>query len=411
MKLAKIKLSFGLNENDVLLHITKVERGANCRCVCPSCRSPLIAAKGSIKQPHFKHAFDNECESGLESSIHLGAKKLILEKKQLTLPKHTLVISKKDSRGREHKVEKNIVKDGEVILFDFIQEEIDLHGMRADILAKKNNTPLIIEIFYRHKVDDQKLEKIQKANISAIEIDLSNLTPEDIKDWEAFWSYINDLSHIKWLHNAKAQACRPELEKEVVVKIQNQEKKYKQEEIEKQIKEKREQEDLLYALDNLKALSSKESIGEFKKNAKMHGVWKKYRQRLPFSFDALPNFLNKEVSNGDWIFGCDRCIWQIAFYYGFIWMNGKSFSIKRVDKWLQCSLGLNVHRSIKIVGRYSKKYPGLIPNNTYDSLPSSWKTLREYFNYLCDLGMLEFSDYDYHNLGSCWFQVISTKPI
>jgi competence CoiA-like predicted nuclease len=411
MKLTKIKLPFGLNENNALIHISEVERGLKCRCICPSCRSQLIAAKGSIKQPHFKHAVENECENALESTIHLGAKKLIFEKKQITLPKHTFVVSKKDSKGREHKAEKNIVKDGKVITFDSIQEETDLHDMRADIIAKKSNTPLIIEIFYRHKVDDQKLEKIRKANISAIEIDLSNLTLEDIKDWESFWSYINDPSHIEWLHNAKARVCSPDLAREVVVKIKNQERNYKQEEIEKQRKEKSEQEDLSYALDNLKDLSSKESIGELKKNAKMHGVWKKYRQRLPFSLEDLPNFLNKEVSNGDWIFGCDRRIWQVAFYCSFICMNGKSFSIKRVDKWLQYSLGLNVHQNIKIVGIYSKKYPELIPNDTYDNLPSSWQTLREYFNYLCDIEMLEFSGYDYPNPGSCWFQVISKKPI
>jgi hypothetical protein len=69
---------------------------------------------------------------------------------------------------------------------------VQLHVMRADILAKEGDSQLIIEIFYRHKVEDKKCEKIIEANISAIEIDLSDWRQKDIKDWDAFWFYIND---------------------------------------------------------------------------------------------------------------------------------------------------------------------------------------------------------------------------
>ena len=94
MKPIKIKLPFGLNENNILVHIADVKRGKKCYCVCPSCRSPLIAAKGSKKQHHFKHAFDNECKSGLESAVHLAAKKMIMERKQITFSKCVSITQK-----------------------------------------------------------------------------------------------------------------------------------------------------------------------------------------------------------------------------------------------------------------------------------------------------------------------------
>lgn len=405
-----IKLPFGLNENNVLVHIADVERGKKCCCVCPSCRSPLSAAKGSKKQPHFKHDVVNECEGGMESAIHLAAKQKIMEKKQIMLSKYVSTASAIDSRGKEQTKEKTFVKDGEVIHFDSVQEEIELHGMKADILAKKENKPLIIEIFYRNKVDDQKLEKITKAKISAIEIDLSDLTPEDIKDWEAFWLCINDPQRVKWLYNAKAHAYYPELAKQVAKEIQAQDEKYKLEEIKKRRKEQIEKEQLLQALDELKTLSSKESITQLKQEAETHLVWKYNAQNLPFSWNKLPGFVNADISNGDWIFGCDRRIWQTAFYKSFIWCNDKSFSVKNVDNWLQNKVGCKVRQSIKIVGIYSKRYPQLVPANIYANPPSSWKTLRAYFNYLCDLGMLEFSGDDYHNPGNNWFRVIDKKP-
>lgn len=413
IKSTKIKLPFGLNKNNVLVHIADVERGKKCQCVCPSCRSPLIAAKGSKKQPHFKHAVDNECGNGLESAVHLAAKKMIIERKQITLSKYVSIASATDSRGEEHKAEKTIIENGVIIDFDSVQEETELHGMKVDILAKKGNKSLIIEIFYSHKVEEEKLVKIAKADISAIEINLSDLMPEDVMDWEAFWLYLNDPQRIHWLYNAKAHTDYFELEKKLAKTIHAKEKKYKQEEIEKQRKEHRESEQLLQALDELKALSSKESIEQLKQKAEMHPVWKYNAQHLPFSWHELPDFVNADIPNGDWIFGCDRRIWQAAFYKSFIWSvwgSRKPFCVKHVDDWLQNKVGCKVHPSVKIVGRYGKRYPQLVPVDIYSNLPGSWKTLRAFFNYLWDLGMLEFSGNDYSNPGNDWFRVIDKKP-
>lgn len=406
-----IKLPFGLNESNILVHIADVDRGKECNCVCPfpSCRSPLIASKGSKKQHHFKHAVINECEGGFESAVHLAAKKIIRERKRITLPKCVSNASVKDSRGIEYTERKTVIENRKEMCFDSVEEEIELHCMRVDILAKIGNTPLIIEIFYRHKVEEQKRVKIAEANISAIEIDLSDLTPEDVIDWDAFWLYIND-PHVEWLYNAKAHTDYLELEKQLAKTIQAQEEKYKQEEIKKQRKEQIEKEQLLQALDELKALSSTESIAQFKQKAETHPVWKYNAQHLPFAWHELPNFVNADIPNGDWIFGCDRRIWQTDFYKSFICRNDKPFCVKNVDNWLQNKVGRKVLQSVKIVGIYGRRYPQLVPADIYANLPSSWKTLRAYFNYLWDLGMLEFSGNDYYNPGNVWFRVVSTKP-
>lgn len=412
MKPIKIKLPFGLNENNILVHIADVKRGKKCYCVCPSCRSPLIAAKGSKKQHHFKHAFDNECKSGLESAVHLAAKKMIMERKQITFSKCVSIASGTDSRGIEHKEQKIIVEDGMVVRFDSVEEETELHGMKADILAKMRNKLLIIEIFYRHKVEEEKLVKIVKADISAIEINLSDLRPEDVMDWEAFWLYLNDPHRVQWLYNAKAQSVNQELKEQVARAIQQKEEGYKEEQIKKQMKAQRERRQLLQALDEVKTLSSKESIEKLKQKAEMHPVWRCNAKKLPFSWKELPDFVNADIPNGDWIFGCDRRIWQTAIYKVFILWNAKPFSVKNIDNWLQNKVGCKVLRSIKVMGIYGNRYPQLLPVEINGNPPSSWNTLRAYFNDLCDLGMLKFSGYDYHNPGNAWFCVIDkkTKP-
>ena len=408
MKATKIKLPFGLNEKNILAHIADVESGKKCGCVCPSCRSPLIAAKGSKKQHHFKHAIINECESGLESAIHLAAKQIIMERKQVTLPECISIASTKDSRGIEHTEQETVVRNGKIVNFNSVREETELHGMKADILAVAGNKPLIIEIFYRHKVEDQKLMKIAKANISAIEINLSDLTSEDVRDWETFWSCINDPQRVLWLYNAKAHhSVYQKLENRLIVKIRALEKQYEQEEIKIQKQVQKQKEQLLQALNDLKALCSKEYIAQLNQKAETHPVWKYHSQYLPFSWHELPVFLNVDVPNGEWIFGCDRRIWQIAFYSYFIRRNGKPFSVRAVDNWLQTTGGCKIPSSAKTVAIYGRWYPQLVQAGISGKPPSSWETLGAYFTYLCELGVLEFSGPDRGFPGSFWFRVIS----
>lgn len=400
-----IKLPFGLNKNNALVHVTDVERGKSCNCFCPDCKSPLIASKGTKKQPHFKHAVDNNCEGGLESAIHLAAKQIIREKKQISLSAFILKRSVKDSKNIRYVEEKTVIKRGTIVQFDSIIEEAELHGMRVDILAKKGMTRLIIEIFYRHKVDTQKRQKIVDANISAIEIDLSDLTSDDVRNWQAFELSLNDPKRVEWLHNAKARHYYPELEKKLIKIISDREKKYQQEER----KENREKKQLLGAIEDLKILSSEESIAKLKQKAEMHPIWNYYSQWYVFSFNELPDFVNADVPNGDWIFGCDKRIWQTAFYKSFIMSNDKPFSIMNVDRWLQDKVGLKIPQAIKIVGIYARRYHELIPVDIYHNRPSSWKTLLAYFNYLRDLGSLEFANNDYHNPGNKWFRVVNKQ--
>ncbi|MCC7037244.1 MAG: hypothetical protein IT560_08030, partial [Alphaproteobacteria bacterium] len=339
-----IKLPFGLNEQNILVHIAEVESGKKCACICPSCRAALIAAKGNLRQHHFRHDVDRECVTGLESAIHLAAKQLIKEKKQITLPQFVVRISGRDSRGVEHTQQETVVTHGKVIAFDTVEDEKEIHDVKADILATAGNTPLIIEIFYRHKVDEYKAQKLAKANISAIEIDLSDLTPADVLNWETFWASINDPKRVRWLHNAKAHdSVFKKLQEKLEKLIQAQERQYQKEAIEIQRRVEREKQRLIQALNELQALSGDEKyIERLNQEAETHPVWKRTSQYLSYAWKDLPDFLNVDVPDGDWIFGCDRRVWQTAFYSYFIGKNKKPFSVRFIDSWLQNTVGCKV---------------------------------------------------------------------
>lgn len=409
----KIKLPFGLNKNNELVHIADVEGGEKCNCICIECASSLIAVKGKIKQHHFRHKVDIECEGGLESAIHLAAKQIIKEKMQITLPGYVVTESAMDSRGVNHIESESVVENGTIITFDSVEEEKGLQGIRADILAKKDKASLIIEVYYRHIVDGTKIEKIKKEGKSAIEVNLSDLMPENVKDWGAFWSCINDPMRIRWLHNIKHNdSIHQNLKSKLQAKVHKLEIKYEQEKISNLNKEQKERDKLVHALKELEIFRSEEYIAELKQKILLHPSWKRSCEFLGVTLDKLPNFLNVDVPDGDWIFDCDKRIWQIAFYNAFILSNNdKPFCIKRVNEWLNNSAICKTHPAVKLVGIFGRRYPELVPSEISRNLPSAWKTLKAYFYYLWDLGMLELSGEDYRRPGNIWFKVKSKMPV
>lgn len=411
-KTGNLKLPFGLSDNGAIVHISNVDRGMSCNCVCPSCGSSLIAAKGVKNQHHFKHASNNECVGGLESAIHLAAKQIIMEKRQIKLPEYTIIESALDSRKQMHTESKTIVTNGREISFDSVKEEQALNGMKADILGIKKNEKLIIEIFYRHKVDDQKIDKIKEANISAIEIDLSDLTPRDVKDWETFWSRINEPKRAQWLNNAKASAQLLELSKKLKEKIHKVEKKYEKQEIMKQKRELEEKNQLKVALSEFDQVCNEDIIAQLKEEANQHSILIAHSKDLKLSLNELPDFLNVEVPNGDWIFSCNRRVWQTAVYSYFICRRSTSyFSIRQVDDWLQNYCNCKVPPCAKIVGRLGRRHNDLVPDYIAENIPSSWATLRAYFCHLTQLGILIYSGNDRLNKGSCWFTIFREEKL
>jgi len=72
-------LTFALNTNGVLYHVSDVENGLACGCVCPSCGGRLVAKQNRV-QPH------RLSESWI-SQPHFMGQALVSEGKDLILKK------------------------------------------------------------------------------------------------------------------------------------------------------------------------------------------------------------------------------------------------------------------------------------------------------------------------------------
>jgi len=190
-----LRVPFGEREGELFLP-SEVVRGKACGCLCPKCKSQLVANQGKKKQPYFSHFGDADCAGGYESSVHAMAKALILESLQITLPafEHELSATSKDGRTFEERVR----VEPKSISFVTANAEVMIGKRRADVVARTaSGHDILIEIRVSHAVGEDKLSELTDTNL--IEIDLSKLEERDVTDRERFNHIVLNESTREWL--------------------------------------------------------------------------------------------------------------------------------------------------------------------------------------------------------------------
>jgi len=165
-------LQYGLL-NEKLIHISVVEKGLACNCVCPHCKSPLIARKGQKNAHHFAHYRLADCNHGTETALHMMAKNIVAKTKRVFVP-----YTPENIYGNS--------KGGGIVRFENAELEKRLSDtVRGDVLLRKGERSLNVEIKVTHEVDWEKTIEIFNLGVPTIEIDLSDIresfTPELIE--------------------------------------------------------------------------------------------------------------------------------------------------------------------------------------------------------------------------------------
>jgi hypothetical protein len=219
------KLTYGLLDGN-LVHIDDVRQGLECRCLCPNCKTKLIAKHGSINEHHFAHE-SKDCDiiTAQETALHIMAKEILSESKFIKLPKVILkdkfaFIGKEEfTRTNPYVVEKCYLnfklekyKDNQQIIDNIIVEPY-LGNIKPDILLEIGDKKLLVEIAVTHFIDNKKLNKIIELGIPTIEINLSSyknnidrinkeelskflLKNNDCKKWIYYKNYLQDIEEI-----------------------------------------------------------------------------------------------------------------------------------------------------------------------------------------------------------------------
>ncbi|CRY84205.1 competence protein CoiA family protein [Yersinia intermedia] len=79
-------IPFGIDKDSGRVKdVFSVARGMDCHCICPVCKTDLIAKQGDLKVWHFSHATDvkGDCERSLLTSIKMMVRQVLQEEEQL----------------------------------------------------------------------------------------------------------------------------------------------------------------------------------------------------------------------------------------------------------------------------------------------------------------------------------------
>lgn len=161
-----VQLAFGERHDGRIVHISEVDSGLACGCICPVCTERLEAHRGSQKAHHFHHHRRTRCRSASETLLHKFAKQALDEERRLLIPEvrpryGTQSVLK--HHAREH-------------AFDDAVLENRLGNIVPDVIVRKDGHELLVEMFVTHECDEEKIARIRARGISAIEIDLSGLS-------------------------------------------------------------------------------------------------------------------------------------------------------------------------------------------------------------------------------------------
>lgn len=196
-----IQLPYGIKDGK-LIHISEVESGLACGCICPSCHAQLVAKKGSEVVRHFSHHSTYPCEHALETALHLAAKDVLKFTNHIILP---AVIVDFSSGFREIELAKS-----KTYQIDSVRVEKKIGNIIPDLILDLSGHQLLVEIFVTHSVDSEKLRRINELGISAIEIDLSS-APRNLPMKALSELIIDGLDNKKWLKNERVNAVYQEL--------------------------------------------------------------------------------------------------------------------------------------------------------------------------------------------------------
>jgi hypothetical protein len=206
-------LTYGLRDGK-LVSIKQLTRGLHPDVLCPACKQPLIAKKGSVKQHHFAHSGEKFCETAAETALHLLAKELVCEPGRiLELPKYRI------ERIVNHQkfCESVAAAKGGRIRFEGGEQEVHFDGLIADAViqpAGHRDRPLkrlIVEISVTHPAGKAKVRQLRQIGLPAIEIDLSDFLDSHEPTPDAVIAALSSVENIHWLYHPEEGEARRRL--------------------------------------------------------------------------------------------------------------------------------------------------------------------------------------------------------
>lgn len=166
-------IPFGEKDGD-LVHVSMVEKGFKCECICPECKVPLIARKGPYKIHHFAHKGGSNCKG--ETLLHTCGKRIIQDRLVRALSTHQSLPMEWKCNECPDQHEGNLIRSGHSV-----ELEYSFGVCRPDLtLFDKDKKPVVfIEIVVSHQPGQNVYSYAEEHSIRIVEILISS--PDDLE--------------------------------------------------------------------------------------------------------------------------------------------------------------------------------------------------------------------------------------
>ncbi|WP_344759577.1 hypothetical protein [Luteimonas lutimaris] len=318
------------------------------------------------RRPHFAHLTDTGCQTGRETGIHLRAKQLIAERRQLRVPawdgdwiEMPNPPQASDADGHVH-VGRRVDYPARQSALHKVELERWFGTYKPDVYAWDEAGELLVEIRVTHAVDERKAERVQAHGRRMIEIDLSRLdrdTPHDLAAFEQ--AVLNDPANRVWIscpdavadwHTSKQEldeqvaACNEEIARWREQQAMAAEKRRRQED--RSAKDKEGRRAYMRRLVRDKHADDLAQLMELTAPTRIERVLQKYQtdaeERVSELLDAVPPIVRSACLRAHehaWVFGVDPVLWQLLAYQHFVANQpaGSRFNQRDVAAWVRRS--------------------------------------------------------------------------
>lgn len=333
------QVPFGLRDGR-MVSTEDVPSGEECGCVCPGCLAPLVAKKGETNVHHFAHV-GQVCGSGPETAIHLMAKQILVQEKNMELPAMVVELSAVDAFGDLAVVRTTLV-DARHIHYSSVSTEVTIGNHRPDALAMcSDGTEHRVEVFVSHAVDSMKAKELEALDAACFEICLNNL-PTDISVDCLRAAVISTPERVRWVSYPGISKARLQLAAELELVLATARKSKLDWDVASQlvydsIAEEERQERLQWARDQRNTKLREQKAANANATFRLAPLDEKrafLKTKLRIPDGPTPDLVNVRV-RGAGSFGVPTDIWQSDVFRKVVFSRGRGeFLFDSLMKWM-----------------------------------------------------------------------------
>lgn len=222
-------IPFGLNQKSgELVDVASVARGRECGCICPSCKTILVARQGKQKEWHFAHHSRNnkpntskKCEYSFLVSVRLMIRQLVTKGLKLRTPRFLEEMEVYSERTDLFQKFEFVITEASTIELESPKTGVSFSNVEVDVAGCVKGIPFAIYCSYKGRDVPGSLKRPETDRCGVIELNLHEVSNafrnvQSGRYLEALRTYIQESSEGRsWIYHPRYEATMQKA-KEVV---------------------------------------------------------------------------------------------------------------------------------------------------------------------------------------------------